>query len=174
MKKYKFIAFIVLAALTVTGCSKKKSYTNVNATYVESPALPSQDELQNIAKNDKSTGKIDVDLTKMSSTMIYSYIFDMLMDAESYKEKTIKVKGFFQVFVNDNSDDMYYAIIIPDAAACCQQGIEFIWAGEHEYPDDYPQLGQEITVTGKYKIFITKEGIQYSYLQVNQMDFEAI
>lgn len=164
------VTSLLVCTTLIPGCSKKKSADYGNATYVEAPSLPTQAELQKAAKTDKLTSKIDVDLTTMSSTMIYSYVFDMLMDADSYKDKTIKVKGFFQTFVNDNSKDPYFAIIIPDATACCQQGIEFIWVGEHEYPDDYPQQGQEITAVGKYKIFETTEGIQYTYLQVSQLD----
>ncbi|MBO4725329.1 MAG: hypothetical protein J5622_02370, partial [Firmicutes bacterium] len=46
------------------------------------------------AKRDPT--KIDLDLTKMSATMIYSTIFDMLIMPEDYIEKNIKVKGWFE------------------------------------------------------------------------------
>ena len=34
---------------------------------------------------------------------------------------------------------VYHACVIPDATACCAQGIEFTLAGDHRWPDDYPE-----------------------------------
>jgi hypothetical protein len=31
-----------------------------------------------------------------------------------------------------------------------KQGIEFILKGDHKYPDDYPQEGSEICITGVF------------------------
>ena len=45
------------------------------------------------------------------------------------------------------------------------KGIQFQWEGNHKYPDDYPDLGTEITVVGtfsyqkvwKHRFLIIKE-----------------
>ena len=37
--------------------------------------------------------------------------------------------------------------------ACCSQGLEFVLAGEHSYPADYPELGTEITVVGTFQTY---------------------
>lgn len=37
-----------------------------------------------------------------------------------------------------------------DAAACCAQGLEFEPESTLSYPDDYPEPGAEITVTGTF------------------------
>ena len=34
--------------------------------------------------------------------------------------------------------------------ACCSNGIEFLWDGEHSYPADYPEQGANITVVGEF------------------------
>ena len=47
----------------------------------------------------------------------------------------------------------YYACIIADATACCSQGLEFELSGQHTYPDDYPELGTNITVTGTFQLY---------------------
>ena len=65
--------------------------------------------------------------------------------------------------MNIDSDIIYHACIIPDATACCAQGIEFVWAGEHYWPDDYPGDGADITVTGRLEIY---EENGYSYLHL--------
>ena len=114
--------------------------------------------------------KVDLDLTKMSATMIYSTIFDMLIMPEDYVEKIIKVKGWFETYTDPQTGEMYYAVVVPDATACCQQGLEFVWKGNHTYPDDFPKPGQDITVTGIYKM-IENDGISYNYLEVINLEF---
>ena len=114
--------------------------------------------------------KVDLDLTKMSATMIYSTIFDMLIMPEDYVEKIIKVKGWFETYMDTKSGELYYAVLVPDATACCQQGLEFVWKGNHAYPDDFPKQGQNITVTGIYKM-IENDGVTYTYLEANSVEF---
>ncbi len=114
--------------------------------------------------------KVDLDLTKMSATMIYSTIFDMMIMPEDYVEKIIKVKGWFETYTDPQTGEMYYAVVVPDATACCQQGLEFVWKGNHTYPDDFPKPGQNITVTGIYKLIET-DGVTYTYLEANSVEF---
>lgn len=114
--------------------------------------------------------KVNLDLTKMSATMIYSTIFDMLIMPEDYVERIIKVKGWFETYTNPQTGEMYYAVVVPDATACCQQGLEFVWKGNHAYPDDFPKPGQDITVTGIYKM-IENDGVTYTYLEANSVEF---
>ena len=75
-----------------------------------------------------------------------------------YVGKTVKMKGAFgvaQVVVNGevSSEPAAYACVIADATACCTQGIEFVLSGEHRYPQDYPPLGEEITVIGTFETY---------------------
>lgn len=114
--------------------------------------------------------KVDLDLTKMSATMIYSTIFDMLIMPEDYVEKIIKLSGWFETYTDPQTGEMYYAVVVPDATACCQQGLEFVWKGNHTYPDDFPKSGQNITVTGIYKM-IENDGVTYTYLEANSVEF---
>ena len=58
---------------------------------------------------------------------------------------------------------IYFACIIADATACCSQGLEFVLAGEHIYPDDYPELGSEITVVGTFQTY-EENGYMYCHL----------
>ena len=118
-----------------------------------------------------SIPKIDLDLTKMSATMIYSTIFDMLVMAEEYQNKTIKVKGNFNILTDSFDGNPHYAILIPDATACCVQGLEFLWEGNHTYPQDFPQQDQEIILTGIYRVVEDEIGLQRTYLQVENLDF---
>lgn len=114
--------------------------------------------------------KVDLDLTKMSATMIYTTIFDMLVMPEDYVEKNIKVKGWFETYTDPYTGEIYYAVVVPDATACCQQSLEFVWPGNHTYPDDFPKPGEDITITGLYKITET-DGVTYNYLEATSVDF---
>lgn len=159
------ISSLILLSLFIS-CNKKSN----DKTYVKGPSLPSQKDLKEANELLLSHDfKIDIDLTKMSSTMVYAEVFNMMIDPEYYENKFLRIKGNFNVFENSSNKETYFAVIITDATACCQQGIEFIWVGNHKYPEDYPQIGQEITITGQYKIATTKDDIQYCYLAVTDL-----
>ncbi len=103
---------------------------------------------------------IDVDLTALSSTMVYSEVYNMMTAPEAYVGKTVKMKGAFSVFHDETADANYYACIIQDATACCAQGIEFELTGEYSYPDDYPEEGNEVCVVG---VFDTYQEGEFTY-----------
>ena len=106
-----------------------------------------------------SADGVDVDLTVLSSTMVYSEVYNMLYnDPAHYLGKTVKAKGAFSIYqlVTDGvlqPDPVSYACIISDAAACCAEGMEFVLEGDYTYPDDYPELGAEITVIGEFQSY---------------------
>lgn len=153
LQKLLFAFLIFISSSVLFSCSKKADL-NTGKT-----------------KSSSDAGDVDLDLTQMSSTMIYSTVFDMLIMPDEYVDKKIKVKGNFEVFENADSNERYFAVLIPDATACCQQGIEFVWLGEHSYPQDFPEVGQEITVSGTYTITEDSQGISYVYLKVFEMIF---
>ena len=107
-----------------------------------------------------STDGIDVDLTALSSTMVYSEVYNMLLSPDDYIGKTVKMDGTFAYYHDDSSDKDYFACIISDATACCSQGIEFMLTDDYSYPDDYPEEGGNICVVGVFDTY--REG-DYTY-----------
>ncbi len=105
--------------------------------------------------------KYDIDLTAMNSTMVYSEVSNMMMEPQSFEGKYIKMRGNFAVYEAETRN--YYACLISDATACCSQGIEFVLKGNYSYPDDYPPLDTEITVTG---IFDTYNEGENTFIQL--------
>lgn len=101
----------------------------------------------------------EVDLTVLSSTMVYAEVYNMLYnDPESYLGKTVRARGEFSIYqlVVDGvlqPDPVAYACIIADAAACCAEGMEFVLKDNLAYPDDYPEPGAEITVVGEFQAY---------------------
>ncbi|MDO4938573.1 MAG: hypothetical protein Q4E54_01260 [Lachnospiraceae bacterium] len=126
-------------------------------------------EVTTAEKKTTGTSDVDVDLTALSSTMVYSEVYNMLDLPEDYTGKTVRMNGQFALYqaYDENGepvpDQIYYACVIADATACCQQGLEFVLAGNYTYPDDYPELGSEITVVGEFQTYM-EDDYQYCHL----------
>ena len=69
--------------------------------------------------------KIDVDLTKLSPTMIYAEVFNILQAPNDYRCKILKIRGKYLASHDPQKDEMHHACVIYDATACCMQGFEF-------------------------------------------------
>ncbi len=104
-----------------------------------------------------STEGVDVDLTVLSSTMVYSEVYNIMVNPNSYVGKTIKMRGSYSGFYDEASGNYYFACIIQDATACCSQGIEFVLTDDYSYPEDYPEDGDIITVTGVFDTYLEGE-----------------
>jgi len=132
MKKTAYTALLA-AAVLLTGCGNAGN-TEAGSENV-SPAA--------------SEG-YDVDLTQLSSSMVYGQVYDMVNNSDSYVGKKVKMRGSFSYYKDEKTGREYFAVLIADATACCSQGIEFILKGDPVYPDDYPEVGADITVTGSF------------------------
>jgi len=88
---------------------------------------------------------VDIDLTKMSSTMVYSTVFNMVNSPTNFIGKTMRMRGeyaTYQISVDDPTQ-IIHACIVRDAAGCCSQGLEFVLTNKK-----YPTGAGEITVVG--------------------------
>lgn len=103
---------------------------------------------QNSNKNTDNQSSGIVDLTILSSTMVYSEVYNMISTPEKYIGKTVKMNGMLDVYEDSTTGKNYYACIIADATACCAQGLEFILR-----EDKYPKSGTAITVIGKFDTY---------------------
>lgn len=112
----------------------------------------------------------DLDLTQLSSTMVYSEVYSMMTSPDDYLGKRVKISGSFGVYQDQTTNKLYFACLIADATACCSQGIEFVLEGDHTFPDDYPEINSIITVTG---IFDTYEENGYTYCQLINAKMEV-
>lgn len=148
MKKNLILILILVMILFLSGCRTKETADPPSETSVS----------ETTASKDQS-----LDLTKLSSTMVYSEVYNMMCTPEDYNGRTVTMRGQFAISEDPDSGKRYYACIIQDALACCTQGLEFVLVGEHTYPDDYPKEGEEITVTGIFDIY-EEDGFKYCQL----------
>ncbi|MCR5290139.1 MAG: hypothetical protein K6E51_09130 [Treponema sp.] len=105
-----------------------------------------------VVKQKKGADGIDLDLTKQSSTMVYSQVFNMMISPEDFIGKTIKMQGLCSVYHDEEDNKDYYACIIMDATACCAQGIDFELKAGLTYPSD----NEKITITGVFEQYTVK------------------
>lgn len=144
------IILSILLCLLLTACGgNEKNQQNTSTLQTETQA--------EIINKDPS---VDVDLTALSSTMVYAEVYNMMTAPEDYIGKTVKMTGSFIVYTDPNTGKNYYSCIITDALACCSQGIEFVLSGEYNYPEDYPEIESEITVKGEFQTY-EEEGYYY-------------
>ena len=107
---------------------------------------------------------VDVDLTVMSSTMVYSEVLNMMTNPDDYVGKVIKMEGIYATYHDDASGNDYYACIIQDATACCAQGIEFVLA-DGNYPESNDQT---LSVVGTFDTY-DENGTKYCTLRNAQL-----
>ena len=161
------LVYITFLITLLTGCASggHGSRSNIMASLFNS------EESQITSNVDESTpkettsiidrptyDKVDVDLTTMSSTMVYSEVLNMLDYPSQYVGKIVKMKGPFRPFGSTNEDYCYPAIVIQDATACCASGIEFLLYGiprcSPKGGDGYPALEEEATIVGRFETYI--------------------
>lgn len=130
-------------------------------------ARPSEE----LSSMDLTDGDIDLDLTKLNSNLLYAQVYDMTSQPEKYIGKKVRVTGTFNQTYDEGTKKNYFAVFIADAAACCQQGMEFELKGEHKYPDDYPEKYSAITVEGE---FCTYEENGWRYCQLKDAAMQVI
>lgn len=100
---------------------------------------------------------VDIDLTTLSSTMVYSEVYDIMMDPEAYVGKVIRMQGQALSSYYEPTDQTYYSIIIADATACCAQGIEYVLAEGYVYPADE----ETATITGTFESYEEEGAVWY-------------
>ena len=114
-----------------------------------------------------ASGDVDIDITSMSSDMIYSTVYQLMMDPQSYVGKQIKIKGNYYSQWFEDTQQYYHFVIIQDATACCQQGLEFVWEdGSHVYPDEYPAENTEVEVIGTFETYKDNPDDEFDYCRL--------
>lgn len=174
MKRITIALALIAIALLLTACGGQKDAAITAPAATEAPA-PEAEVTEPPAKEvAKAPSKgVDLDLSKLSGTVVYSQVYDMVSDPDSYIGKRVRVKGNFNYFRDDDTNQDYFAVVIADATACCAQGMEFVWAGDHNFPMDYPLPDSEITVTGTFGTYM-ENGFEYIQLSDADLKWDAV
>ena len=127
-------------AYTLEAYPSGSAYLNVPAVYETAVTAPTQAEpvTAQMAFTNGENG-IDIDLTVLSSTMIYSFVYCMITSPDEYTGMVVKMCGIATSYHNEDTDVWYHACIIQDATACCSKS-----AGSANAVLCNPEKGKEI------------------------------
>ncbi len=175
MKKLICVLLIIMLAVFAAGCGSEGKDDTVDDVDIQAEDNVEAEDAGTVETDDgessgaeaesgaESDSSVDVDLTALNATMVYGQVYDMMTRPEDFKGKTVKMGGQFAVYTDETNGNNYFACIIKDATACCSQGLEFQLEGDHTYPDDYPDVGTDITVIGTFDTY-TEYGNEYCTL----------
>ena len=193
MKKILACIICLTLAFGVTACGKASDKDSNGDTKIISDAKNKQENSKSDSKKEvnkkevagdagkgkssktksKTKGnKIDVDLNNLNANVVYSQVYLMMTEPDKFIGKRIRMSGQFNVYAaqegNPSGVTEYYAIIIADAQACCQQGIEFVWPG-HTYPEGFPEVKSNASVTGIFEVY-EENGKKYCRLIADSVE----
>lgn len=193
MKKILACIICLTLAFGVTACGKASDKDSNGDTKIISDAKNKQENSKSNTKKEvnkkevagdagkgkssktkskTNSNKIDVDLNNLNANVVYSQVFLMMTEPDKFIGKRIRMSGQFNVYAaeegNPSGVTEYYAIIIADAQACCQQGIEFVWPG-HTYPEGFPEVKSNASVTGIFEVY-EENGKKYCRLVADSVE----
>ena len=93
--------------------------------------------------------QIDLDLSGMSSLIVFSQVAAMMEDPSQYEGKVVRVSGYYDYIDDLYTNNLYHLCMIADVTACCAQGLEFVPKEGVELPEP----GSNVTVTGRFEIY---------------------
>lgn len=178
VKKIITSCIILILTMSMSACGKdtsmveeivnKQDGTIQGTAEVESKLQDNDEKNETDIEETKDINDVDVDLTVLSSTMVYSEVYNMMVNPDVYLGKTIKVIGpYYAGQLVYGTEKYYHFVVISDATACCQNGIEFIWDdNSHVYPDEYPKDNTVIEITGVFSSY-EESGNTYYYLKAD-------
>ena len=159
MKRWIGSLLLVLLLMALCACGKQGDASSAVTAPVQEvlpaqtfqPApTPTPAQSQVASADETEASGVDVDLTVLSSTMVYSEVYNMMMAPEEYVGKSVRMRGQFDIYQagdgngNPLPDQVYLACVIADATA-----------------ENYPELGAEITVVGTFQSYEEKGDTYY-------------
>ena len=163
-KRLLYLCVLLMLVLTACGAPAARSGGNtvsdvLNATTAATTKATTTTAAKLLPTIATGTSAYDVDLTALSSTLVYAEVNNMMTQPDTYADKSIKMKGTCDIYHDETTGKTYYACIIKDATACCASGIEFELMG-----GNYPSKDADITVAGTFDTY-EEGGGRYAILR---------
>lgn len=150
-----FFSLFVMANVAQNPTTQPSAVPTVSAT-----PTASSDE---VASSSAASGEID--LTQMSSTMIYSYVYNITTAPDEFLGQRFRIAGTYDESYWDQTDQTYHYIVIADATSCCAQSLEFVLT---DTGTAYPQIGDEIELSGILSTYL-EEGTLYLHVEADSL-----
>jgi len=184
MKRFLSLLLLACLCLTLAACSADAGHgTTVSQSQTVNEVLQQNSQTQapaeTSAKDDApeatpeakatlapdagTTPAIDIDLTTMNATMVYSEVYQMLTEPDQFCGKIIRMRGTAGMVPGDGRN--YYTCVIKDATACCANGLEYVLQEGYKYPNE----GEIITIIGEYETY-EEDDLTYCQLKDARID----
>ncbi len=151
----RLTAGLAALALALTACAPPASGSAAPASAAAPAATPVPTAMPKATATPEpaptpAPDGVDVDLTTLSATMVFAEVASMIRTPEHYLGKTIRMRGPLMVYEANPAleIDWFYTVVVQDATACCQQGMEFVWED-----GTLPEAGTMVQVTGSYEAY---------------------
>ncbi len=119
-----------------------------------SASVEETSESESVEEVTAEISDVDLDLTQLSKTMVYAEVYNIMVNPEDYVGKTVRMNGDYYIYTDDTTGQQYFYCVIRDATACCAQGIEFVLTDDYKFPEDYPEEGAFVTVSGRFDTYM--------------------
>ena len=156
MKRKLLIIMCSFSLAALTGCGSKADSSDVSKDTVTTSQQVQEAENSEAEAEEEtlaSDPSVDLDLTTLSSTMIYSEVFNMMMEPMAYEGQTIKMDGNCAIYTDEETGNTYYTCVVQDATQCCSQGLEFLLDANQYAMEDYPADGDPIVIKGTFSTY---------------------
>lgn len=148
---------IVLSCLFLAGCGsagKADNEKTVAESKIANESNINENSTEAESESVKKDGDVDYDLTVMGADMVYATVYQMMIDPKSYIGKSFKIRGNYYSSYSNDKDVYYHFCMIKDAAACCAQGLEILWADEKmNRHENCPEEDTLVTVEGVFETY---------------------
>lgn len=110
---------------------------------------------------------IDFDLSRLTGTMAYASVGNIMQEADKHVGKTIRMRGMYNAIDDPNGEGKLHFALVFDNAACCELGVELL-STSRQKKIDYPSLSSLIEVTGV--LDVCSDGSQtFQILRINDL-----
>ncbi len=139
------------------------TFENKDLTRVEEEVIGNHGEVNTLGMDPYPSIEVDYNFYEMSSTLIYGQVYNLIVDAHAYVDKSFRVEGEFQTSTRNDGKTLYY-LVINDATGCCPQGLEL----QFQEGIQKPSVGDVISVDALAQVYQYGES-EYVYLDVTSM-----
>lgn len=147
----------MLSCLLLAGCGsagKADNEKTVAESKIANESNINENSTEAESESVKKDGDVDYDLTVMGADMVYATVYQMMIDPKSYIGKSFKIRGNYYSSYSNDKDVYYHFCMIKDAAACCAQGLEILWADEKmNRHENCPEEDTLVTVEGVFETY---------------------
>lgn len=147
----------MLSCLFLAGCGsagKADNEKTVAESKIANESNINENSTEAESESVKKDGDVDYDLTVMGADMVYATVYQMMIDPKSYIGKSFKIRGNYYSSYSNDKDVYYHFCMIKDAAACCAQGLEILWADEKmNRHENCPEEDTLVTVEGVFETY---------------------